>query len=82
MHSSKDHFRDEIKPGHVLDGLLDDGLVQYAVGTEGLKLELTAEGNAFFSTRTRDPAPRAKFRWYHIAIAIFFLFLIFYYGKS
>lgn len=70
-----------IEQEHLLDELLDDGLVQYVVGPQGLKLELTAVGNAFFATRTKDPAPPAKFRWYHVAIAVFFLLLIFYYKK-
>jgi hypothetical protein len=68
----------EIKPGQVLEELLDEGLVQHVVGPGGLKLELTAEGNAFFAARTKNPPLPVKFHWYHAAIVVFFIIILCY----
>lgn len=70
----KDYFRDKIRPGTVLDGLLEDGLLHYIVDSDGLKLRLTPEGYDYFMREMQNkPRPKGKSLWRYIAMAVSFI---------
>ncbi len=80
MHLPKNKFSSQIRSGTVLDGLLEDGLVQYIVDAEGLKLKLTPEGHDFFTREMNNqPRPRGKSFLRYLAMAVFFVATYFYY---
>jgi hypothetical protein len=91
MPSSKNKFTYDLEPGAVEDQLFEDGLIQYAVGPDGLKIELTPAGNQFFSLDeytgdksegdADDPpvtriSQSKKYPWYGLVFILLFFWIV------